>query len=89
MGPSSLGVSLAACGLIASTLLAAAATAGGPPAPRPVRRHPWSPRLEVSVWVPRPLSQVADYPEYDLSLHVTAEGRPVQSRPVRLRLRHP
>ena len=186
MGPSSRGVSPAACGLIASTLLAVAATGGGPPAPRPVRRHPWTPRLEVSVhtvagpratvdleirnvsgeavdspivatlwlkpptqpdgseppasstlsaaidpltgggtdeprgetqlklpirgslrvrvyleklgwslspplyvWVPRPLSQVADYPEYELSLHVMAEGRPVQSKPVRLRLRHP
>lgn len=180
-------MSLAACGLAAGTLLGAEVSGGGPPAPRGVRRHPWSPRLEVSVhavhgvratvdleirnvseeavdlpivatlwlkpptqpdgseppasstlsaaidpltgegtdgprgetplklpirgsrrvrvnieklgwslspplyvWVPRPLPQVADYPEYDLSLHVEAHGRPpewARSKPVRIRLR--
>jgi hypothetical protein len=50
----------------------------------------WSLSPPLYVWVPRPLPQVADYPEYDLSLQVVVvEGRlweSVQSKPVRVRL---
>ena len=50
----------------------------------------WSLSPPLYVWVPRPLSQVTDYAEYDLSLHVmVVEGRfwaSVQSKPLRVRL---
>ena len=49
----------------------------------------WSLSPPLYVWVPRPLSQVVDYPEYDLELHVVVHGlrwESVWSKPVRIRV---
>ena len=49
----------------------------------------WSLTPPLYVWVPRPLSQVADYQEYDLTLEVVLRGMAwpwVTSKPIRIRL---
>jgi hypothetical protein len=52
----------------------------------------WSLSPPLYVWVPRPLSQVADYPEYELTFDVRAQGlspESAASEPVRVRLPQP
>jgi hypothetical protein len=49
----------------------------------------WSLTPPLYVWIPRPLSQVADYPEYDLTLELWLRGMgwpSVTSKPIRIRL---
>ena len=49
----------------------------------------WSLSPPLYVWIPLPLSQVVDYPEYDLELHVVIQGmrwESVWSKPVRIRV---
>jgi hypothetical protein len=49
----------------------------------------WSLSPPLYVWIPRPLSQVVDYPEYDLELEVMAHGMLwgfASSKPIRIRL---